>query len=255
MPPIIDLLRPKRGGFTTIELIVALGVLLTLAMISLLAFSKVRNHSDQVKCVQNLKAWTSAIFLYRADNNDSFVPYRITKPGPNNMVEEFIWIYLLKTGGYLGSESYDIYRCPAFKNDRLTAFEIATMTGGNRAGAAGYTVHYGYNHAHIGSSRRYATPTPEQPAKGSMLSQPHKTLLLVETSGTGATATRGYYIVDDNPTGSHIPHSRHGGGLLMAFADGHVERRILADPATPWRPAPEGLGTTTLEGSLWKRNP
>lgn len=58
-----------RGGFSLIELLVVVGIILTLAAMVFPVFSKVRGKARQASCISNIKQILTAAYLYAQDND------------------------------------------------------------------------------------------------------------------------------------------------------------------------------------------
>ena len=68
--------NPQRHGFTLVELLIVIGIVIVLAALSLSAFSKMRNSADKVITTRNLSQLQLANSAYAADHNGQFVPVR-----------------------------------------------------------------------------------------------------------------------------------------------------------------------------------
>jgi len=65
----------RSSGFSLIELLVAVALVAILAAISMGAISKVRSHTDKLRCVANLREIGRAVLSYTVDHNGVY-------PGP-----------------------------------------------------------------------------------------------------------------------------------------------------------------------------
>jgi len=121
-----------------------------------------------------------------------------------------------------------IYQCPSFRA------KVSQE----------YYIHYGYNHYHIGSSRRYtsldlpaAAYTP--PAKLSQIRKPSETILLVDARVYNASyGWLGCFNAIDyaaDPATNSLAHARHSSGLNVCWVDGHVSYVKVADPNNPYK--------------------
>ncbi|MFA6432762.1 MAG: prepilin-type N-terminal cleavage/methylation domain-containing protein [Candidatus Paceibacterota bacterium] len=76
----------KMGGFTLIELLVVISIISLLSSIVITAVSKARTKARDSQRVQTARSLTTAIALYRANNNNAF-------PVPLNSVNGYMETY------------------------------------------------------------------------------------------------------------------------------------------------------------------
>ena len=91
------LCRGTPKGFTIMELMVVIAVIIVRAGLLMPAFAKVRSFSRRTQCANNLKQIGIALHLYAANNNGDFP----AEPWGTNLV----------SGGYL--DVAEIFDCPA----------------------------------------------------------------------------------------------------------------------------------------------
>ena len=92
--------RPVRRGFTLVELLTTLAIILVLISILLVTIQRVRASATSAKCLSNLRQIHSTFLIYAADHQT-----RLPDPLSSNMP----WESALRK--YIGNA--DVFRCPA----------------------------------------------------------------------------------------------------------------------------------------------
>lgn len=87
------LTRP-RHGFTLVELLVVIAIIAILAALLSPALSQAREKVKQIKCMNNLKQISLALFIY-ADDHDGWAPDAYTVPA------WYCWPYWMTQLGYI----------------------------------------------------------------------------------------------------------------------------------------------------------
>lgn len=74
MSPIVPpgIWRPRRLGFTLVEVLVVIVILAILASLLLPALARGKASARSISCVSRLRQWNQALHLYTQDNADSF---------------------------------------------------------------------------------------------------------------------------------------------------------------------------------------
>jgi prepilin-type N-terminal cleavage/methylation domain-containing protein len=93
-----------RPRFTLIELLVVIAIIAILAAFLLPALARARENARQASCTSNLKQISTALIMYRQDNDFNMAP----------------WISHLYREKVLSTKR--IFRCPSDKNDEDTPF-------------------------------------------------------------------------------------------------------------------------------------
>jgi len=148
----------NRQGFTLIELLVVIAIIAVLMGILMPALRKARDQAKRMMCGSNLKTMGQACFLYAEDFDSRLPPsyygqregrepvptyhfmsidYQFaTTHGPKDRVAQGKTmpdgvknLAPLLTGGYLTSDSGEIFYCPGLNIRKDTAFHIADYGG------------------------------------------------------------------------------------------------------------------------------
>ncbi len=102
-------LRDRATGFTLIELVVVIAIILILGAILLPVFEQATKRAEAVSCLSNLRSVGMAGMMYADDYDDQYPPAILEIP---NSSVSYCWDVLLLP--YLGSEL--IFICPADEN-------------------------------------------------------------------------------------------------------------------------------------------
>ena len=186
--------RTRKQGFTLIELLVVIAIIAILAAILFPVFAKAREKARQAKCMSNLRQLSLAIMMAAQDNNETF-------PAANQ------W---QNASGVVGDGIFD---CPS------TDFK------GTKA-SPDYMFVGAFIQAHDGLLSNRALGEVKNTSEAPELVE------MVDPGKVGQTA----FVSDALPTGPYssgydpeaalyqkIDKSRHDGGSIVAFVDGHVE--------------------------------
>ncbi len=217
----------RKVGFTLIELLVVIAIIAILAAILFPVFAQAREKARQSTCASNQKQITLAVLGYIQDYDETFPPSVTYLPYQN------YWPYLIDpyikgsiSGGTTGPMSKNqpksVYVCPDYQNSTPDpAF--------NGLSSARPLLNYSLN----------AYLCPAEPAPGGTIIAP-SALASIESASNivlfGETlGTLGYLDGKDtsycNTSGCSEYHhsawmnsrSRHTGGSIYAFSDGHVK--------------------------------
>jgi prepilin-type N-terminal cleavage/methylation domain-containing protein/prepilin-type processing-associated H-X9-DG protein len=225
MPPIArthlpEAARRSHGGFTLVELISVLAIVLILAALALPASLELKSRGDAVTCLSNLRRIHSLISQYAADHG-GYYP-KINHSGPYDPATyEGTWEQAIANVDFGKDKAnalfnpwgpiYDQkgYYCPAREPGTTIAQKIT----------------YGMNFF-IGKRQWDDSYTP---LKTLQIARMSSTILVAET------------LLDNNVTGSYIPEGspgglayRHHGHCHMVFCDGHVESLTKTEALSRW---------------------
>jgi Tfp pilus assembly protein FimT len=218
-----------RRGFTLVEVLVVLGILICLMGILLPVLSHVREEAKRVKCVSNLHQLTTAWLEYAADNERRFcssepnigargIPFGTTgfdwgwiTGGKDNLEHGMLWQYV---------KNADVYRCPDERAAQALANRTSYQINGLLAGTVG-------------------APFPLH--KLDELSRPSQTFVFIEGCAPqmyiNTCFTTPIYPSFHLSAGGWPGENHHGSaaaavGTGISFADGHAIFWPYSDPRT-----------------------
>lgn len=196
----------KVRGFTLIELMVVIAIILLMAAALLPVYETATKSAERASCMCNLKALAQAVMVYADDNDGRLVPAR----GAGSTRTDLCWDVLL----YPYLRTALVYRCPS---DPFAS---------TASGLTCYTHSYGINYdiTLVGGYTGNSMPV-------SMIEQPAQTILFFDVRGAARVAG-----VSIAATGLSRLDARHGGGANFAFVAGNVrwlplERTLLPKDA------------------------
>lgn len=187
-------------GFTLLELIISIAIVLVLATIAFTGIPKFRESANRSVCSNNLRQQLNGIFALAADNNNEFY-WPANSSGDDSCPAHLYPNYI---------ESLDVFCCPSTQNEvRNTRHpltkKIADLQNNadNKNDPTGHSYEYFGYYGYQGESVR-KSPRHDR-------AMPSRVVLILDGDDY---ATNNYPDEDNN-------HGRDGWN--WAFADGHVE--------------------------------
>jgi prepilin-type processing-associated H-X9-DG protein len=114
-------MRPPRG-FTFLELIVSMSLIMLLVALLLPVFAHTRESARRTACQSNLSQLVTATHLYAQDNNGLF------PPNPDDLR----WVTTVEP--YV--KNYQVLRCPSEPNSSAARYGAGRVTGTNLWGTS-----------------------------------------------------------------------------------------------------------------------
>ena len=232
--------RLEKKGFTLLELLVVIAVIVILASLLLPALASAKSKGRAISCLNNERQLGLATLLYAGDFNEA-LPYNVGANEIKNWVGlGWYWNWTtpimdwepghtdntntaLVTLGGIGpysSRTASIYRCPS---DHVVS---------DLQAAAGWTgrVRSISMNAMVGDAGRYVIGGQNvnnldyrQFFKLGQILQPSQIFVFIEEHPD--SINDGYFLNHiDSLQWFHLPASYHNGAANLSFADGHLER-------------------------------
>lgn len=231
--------------FTLIELLVVIAIIAILAGLMLPTLGLARERSRSIACLANLKQISTAGQFYQNDNDSCYFPSRVGSTSD--------WATYFDNGkswvDYFVAEKvfpdYSIFSCPSSKMRKPESW--------NADGKGEYS-HYGLNHFHLGSSKRYSDGI--LPAKMSSIRNFSNVVMVVENQVTDDTRAS-YLAADDpgEPSGTPVLGLAVPGHIKKSFnslwSDGHASNQRAQTTTEIY--SDKLLGTKLTQASKWRR--
>jgi prepilin-type N-terminal cleavage/methylation domain-containing protein/prepilin-type processing-associated H-X9-DG protein len=237
----------RRLGFTMVELMVTLGIIVVLVALLLPALNKAREQGRAVTCLSNLRQISHAFIMYTGDSHDNFP--QPAWQGDHSLSDWIYWQLPLDASQgtamprgvvmrYLGGSNPGVLRCPS---DEI----VSHMTTNGMAGDA--TDVYRYSYTVNESICHYAKIIPAHtngPVLMVSIAHPAQKILLIdensETINDGCwwatgflngtpnvLSNRHYFHDEDHANQINLPlpgpPPYYVGRGNAAFCDGHAE--------------------------------
>ena len=222
----------KREGFTLVELLVVITIIIILAAILFPVFARAREKAMQTKCINNLKQMGQGIAMYE-DDYDAPMPFNV-KDEVNAagvvgiLTYQYFWkdlmepyVKQLKGGHYAGVyEEYEgeLYKCPSAPIEEYTVGYMTMRT-------------YGYNPYF---SKFTSTNDVKYPSSTLRITED----CMFDPDDPNAVKQGGSWACPrPNGTGIWAP-GWHNGMNDVLWADGHVStmtrERVMLGPGDVW---------------------
>jgi len=209
------LIRP-RLGFTLVELLVVIGVIVVLVALIFPISRRFLEISNKNACLTNMKRVGQLITVYAADNGGNLLPtlqfYSASRTSGNRA-----WFHYLVESDYLPKELWvdkrnGVMTCPSRVTLPLLEKDEKKFFDGVHFGM---NIYPGFDNTIIPGQAMY---------KMSNIARPSKTLLLGESDGR--------YAVYPKMTNRRLMVYPHDNGCNLFFADGHSEyaKKDLPEP-------------------------
>ncbi len=223
-----------RGGFTLVELLVVIGIIVVLIGLLIPALRKARQASMRTQCLANIRSMETAQMLYASEQHNLLV-----EPGDGSYAVQGSWIGMLEP--YAGKAL--VRRCPADASPYFASSYQLSASPVFRLTSYGLNNYVTPSHAPLGTV---------PPKRITQVRHSSSVIQFGELAETGSYAVADHIHVDDfyspllpKTTLARIcgqmPVGRHGGtrnfwsGVLnFGFLDGHAEslaiRAVYTDP-------------------------
>lgn len=196
----------RRRGFTMVELLVVVGIIVLLMGILLPALGKVRESARRTACMSNLRQLTQAWLAYAADHDRELPVNGID----GNWVMPGAARDAVTSGKlYRYVNDYRVYRCPQEEGDRWRSYSINDYLNGDWLAVP--------RHAH----------------RVTDVENSAKTFAFIEELDP-RTYNVGGFVVLPYPREVFVDHPAvfHGHASGLSFVDGHCEFWTWTDPRT-----------------------
>lgn len=199
-------MKRGRDGFTLVELIVVVAILLVLGMSALAMAARVRDDARQVRCIGNLRQWGVALSLHMADH-DGALPRRGQGVQPVAQIDRpEDWFNCLPP--YLGLPSYsEQVKTGTVAKPRDASVFVCPAAVREKDNPHPHFLSYAMN--------MYLSPwIRPQPHRLAELENPSQLAFMADAPGGWASTVpsrMGYSV-----------QPRHSGKANVVFVDGHV---------------------------------
>lgn len=206
-----------QAGFSLMELVAVVTILLVLALLGTSVVAGLRKRSLDTRCMHHLKQVGVAIFAFAADHRQMIPPRRVGhNRTPSLSGENLDWVNRLISKGYVGNP--DIFYCPSFTpyNNERSSNPLPSTKGPLRT----YGIRTWTPPGHIGWSSTNAIQ--EEDKSLALITDPADFFLVTDTVWIHPTYRSQGYGINPGMGAEQLIHLRHNKMANALFADGHV---------------------------------
>lgn len=227
--------RCPRAAFTLVELLTVIAIIGVLAGLLLPALSAAKSRARTARCTANFQQFALALALYAQDHDDRLLPNAdgraealgakwvegwLGLPGPDCTNTLFLRQSLL--GPYLGGD-VQVWRCPAARSVSVAGVTQPRVRTVSLNCFLGSPVH-----SPVATTYRRLGELPRPGQTFTFLDEREQTI----NDGSFALQWDFDPAAPDTWVLRDKPGTRHRGGAVLAFADGHVETSRWRDART-----------------------
>ncbi|MCC5847947.1 MAG: type II secretion system protein [Verrucomicrobia bacterium] len=243
----------KRGGFTLIEMLVVIAVILLLGAMTVPMVGRALERGKTTQCLANLRAMSQGVGVFLVENQGQFPP-ALVSGGGNQKGWDF---FISETGkvepGWIWQEygANNILQCPSFRG--ADNWQEVPYTG------------YNYNASYLGGmfiELRGQVIRDVPSANIAHVQHPGRTAMFGDGEYVGGTnkfmraPLPGPLDADFSGREGGTQGYRHGGHTHVAFVDGRVDRlRPVSPPSGFQGSIGEGTGFLSSDNSLYGAAP
>lgn len=210
--------RWERGdsGFTLLELLVTIGIILVLAALLAASSMSIRERAHAISCQQNLRVIGQGMLQYSGEHNGFFPPHWGNEnQGPTLTWYGFLAPYITDWNQDISRPMDKVFFCPSVPVKGQRTYTSTVENARNMS--------YGFNYLQLANNPAL------QPYKAQRLNAPSRIVLVCDVpavEGTEAGVSlpsfmKNYLLYP----AAAVLSRRHGGNCNLVFADGHVESR------------------------------
>jgi len=208
-----------RRGFTLVELLVVLGVIIILISLLWTVVGRTREQSRRVTCASNLRQIMAGALAYSADNNEG----PLLRP-PNTDTDTFELLY----PRYVSN--FRVFECPSTDNRVTNVTHLRNNAREGRAGTSGHSYEIRALAAAgvtFPDGRRFPIETLKDPRRF----KPNGCFLMDADDDAEGDRNNWPDKVDNHGAegynigflGGHVEFVRPGRGLMQAFLEGYYD--------------------------------